>query len=101
MITDDKIVMIKTLMRRAGDAIRAIYNTRDFKVDMKADNSPLTIADRESNDIICKGLEQFDPSIPVISEESRALPYEMSKAYKTLWLVDPLDGTKEFIKRNG
>ncbi|MGD9009776.1 MAG: 3'(2'),5'-bisphosphate nucleotidase CysQ [Desulfobacteraceae bacterium] len=82
----------------AGDAILDIYDS-EFEVETKADQSPLTIADKRSHEIIQAGLSQFE--IPLISEEGRNIPYEERKAWHTAWIVDPLDGTKEFIKRNG
>jgi 3'(2'), 5'-bisphosphate nucleotidase len=82
----------------AGDAILGVYNT-EFEVETKADQSPLTIADKRSHQIIDAGLSQFD--IPLISEEGRSIPYEERKQWNIAWIVDPLDGTKEFIKRNG
>jgi 3'(2'), 5'-bisphosphate nucleotidase len=82
----------------AGRAIMEIYNKREgWAVEMKADDSPLTHADREANDIIVGGLAALEPEIPVLSEES---PWYGGRA-ATYWAVDPLDGTKEFIKRNG
>jgi 3'(2'), 5'-bisphosphate nucleotidase len=69
--------------------------------DKKTDNSPLTKADREGNTIICDALEQLSIQFPIISEENKLLSYEERKDYDHFWLVDPLDGTKEFIKRNG
>ena len=74
---------------------------RDAYVEIKDDNSPLTRADREANAIICEGLEQLNQKLPIISEENKAIPYEERKDYDYVWMVDPLDGTKEFIKRNG
>ncbi len=86
----------------AGKAIMDIYaSARDIEVIAKADDSPLTIADRKSNEIICSGLENLPVDYPIISEENKQVPYEVRKAYHKFWLVDPLDGTKEFIKRNG
>lgn len=82
----------------AGDAIVDIYHS-EFDVETKADNSPLTIADRRSHEIIQAGLSQFN--IPLISEEGKSIPYEERKQWPIAWIVDPLDGTKEFIKRNG
>lgn len=86
---------------KAGQAIRNIYNDpkADFHVERKADNSPLTIADRCSHDIIAAALA--DTPYPMLSEEGKELPYATRKNWHTLWIVDPLDGTKEFIKRNG
>lgn len=82
----------------AGKAIMKVYNT-DFDIAYKEDLSPLTEADRASHEIISTYLQKT--SIPVLSEEGKHLPYEVRKQWQTLWLVDPLDGTKEFIKRNG
>jgi 3'(2'), 5'-bisphosphate nucleotidase len=89
------------IAREAGGAIMAIYGREDFDVELKADESPLTIADKAANDIICAKLEQLSVKFPIISEENKAVPYETRKDYEYHWLVDPLDGTKEFIKRNG
>jgi 3'(2'), 5'-bisphosphate nucleotidase len=82
----------------AGSAILKIYG-QDFSIDKKSDNSPLTLADRESHDIISLYLAQT--SIPVLSEEGKNIDYTRRKNWKYFWLVDPLDGTKEFIKKNG
>ncbi|MCB0663345.1 MAG: 3'(2'),5'-bisphosphate nucleotidase CysQ [Saprospiraceae bacterium] len=90
------------IAKEAGDAILKIYkNEEDFGVESKDDNSPLTRADKASNQVICDGLEALDPAYPIISEENKAIPYEERKDFEYCWLVDPLDGTKEFIKRNG
>lgn len=85
----------------AGEKILSIYNdpASDFQIERKADNSPLTIADRKANEVI-NGLLRNTP-FPILSEEGKQLPYEVRKTWETLWVVDPLDGTKEFIKRNG
>lgn len=82
----------------AGDAILGIYDS-EFEVETKADQSPLTIADKRSHEIIQAALSQF--KIPLISEEGRSIPFEERKQWNIAWIVDPLDGTKEFIKRNG
>ena len=71
----------------------------EWQVEQKSDHSPLTLADRCSHNVIAAALE--DTGIPVLSEEGRHIPYEERRQWKTLWVVDPLDGTKEFIKRNG
>lgn len=81
----------------AGQAIMDVY-AKDINVDFKDDQSPLTEADRESDRIIHSVLKY---TFPIISEESKALPFEQRKTWDKFWLVDPLDGTKEFIKRNG
>ena len=85
----------------AGEKILSIYNdpNSDFQVEKKADNSPLTIADRAAHEVICRLLA--DTQFPVLSEEGKSKSYEERKSWKELWIVDPLDGTKEFIKRNG
>ena len=82
----------------AGQAILKIYKT-DFTVAHKPDQSPLTLADSESHRIIVEQLETTD--FPILSEEGRQLPYQERQAWNTFWLLDPLDGTKEFVKRNG
>jgi len=82
----------------AGEEILKIY-VRDFKVEFKADESPLTEADTAAHNMIVKALESTP--YPVLSEESRTISYEERKDWKTYWLVDPLDGTKEFIKKSG
>lgn len=86
---------------RAGEVILSIYNdpASDFEIEKKADNSPLTIADRKAHEMIA-GYLQNTP-YPLLSEEGKHLPYAERRAWDTLWIVDPLDGTKEFIKRNG
>ena len=83
----------------AGKAILEIYHSGEFNVELKGDNSPLTRADTASHDVIMSYLETTE--IPVLSEEGRNIPYKERKAWKQLWIVDPIDGTKEFIKRNG
>jgi len=82
----------------AGREILDVYNTV-FEVEQKSDNSPLTIADKRSHSIISNHLGSFD--LPILSEEGRDIAYSERKAWDRFWLVDPLDGTKEFIKRNG
>jgi 3'(2'), 5'-bisphosphate nucleotidase len=82
----------------AGGAILEIY-ALDFDVEYKADDSPLTAADKAAHEIIVEALESTP--YPVLSEESTAVAYEERRAWSTYWLVDPLDGTKEFIKKNG
>ncbi len=89
------------IAQKAGDAIMEIYGKDDFQVESKGDESPLTIADKTGNDIICAGLEALDIQFPIVSEENKLLSYDVRKDYVSSWLVDPLDGTKEFIKRNG
>lgn len=88
-----------TAALEAGQAILDIYHSDDFEVQLKGDNSPLTKADVASHNVIMSYLKQTD--IPVLSEEGKVIPYTERKDWKQLWIVDPLDGTKEFIKRNG
>ena len=96
------IAEITQIARRAGAAILDIYsNEADFQVEHKADTSPLTIADRTANAIICSALEALPVQYPIISEENKLQPYNERQHFKKAWLVDPLDGTKEFVKRNG
>ncbi len=93
---------VKTIAVMAGEKIMTIYDNEDnFQIESKDDNSPLTIADKEANKIICEGLKKINPDIPIISEENREIPYSERKSFTYCWMVDPLDGTKEFIKRNG
>lgn len=83
----------------AGQKICQVYNSTDFQIETKTDNTPLTLADRLSHQTITKQLES-EP-IPILSEEGKNIPYEQRKNWNLFWLVDPLDGTKEFIKKNG
>jgi len=83
----------------AGKKIAGIYAQADFEIEIKSDNSPLTIADKAAHEIISEILR--GTSIPVISEEGIIPEYEIRKNWKYCWIVDPLDGTKEFIKKNG
>jgi 3'(2'), 5'-bisphosphate nucleotidase len=88
------------IVARAGAAIMRIYDS-DFTVQRKQDNSPLTQADLESQRVIVEGLMQLTPDIPVLAEESAQAPWSERQAWRELWVVDPLDGTREFVKRNG
>ncbi|HWE84884.1 MAG TPA: 3'(2'),5'-bisphosphate nucleotidase CysQ [Terracidiphilus sp.] len=89
------------IAHRAGEAIMAIYAEPDPPVKYKKDDSPLTQADLASHHIICDGLAALSPRIPVLSEESAEIPYEVRRAWPSFWLVDPLDGTKAFLRRDG
>ena len=84
----------------AGQVILDIYQSDDLGIESKSDESPLTRADKAANDIICKGLTRITPDIPIISEENKEIPYAERRKFEYLWMVDPLDGTKEFIKKN-
>ena len=100
MIENIDIHKINSIAQKAGDEIMKIYQ-QDFDVDYKKDNSPLTIADIRSNEVIIKNLENLYPDIPILSEENKEIPYKTRKNWEYFWLIDPLDGTKEFVKKNG
>ncbi|MEQ9423488.1 MAG: 3'(2'),5'-bisphosphate nucleotidase CysQ [Cyclobacteriaceae bacterium] len=95
----EKLETAKKAALEAGAKILEIYGTDDFNIELKGDDSPLTIADQKAHEIICQHLEST--RIPILSEEGKGIPFEQRKDWKEFWLVDPLDGTKEFIKRNG
>ncbi|HYQ47776.1 MAG TPA: 3'(2'),5'-bisphosphate nucleotidase CysQ [Thermodesulfovibrionales bacterium] len=89
------------ISRDAGAAILEVYDS-DFAIEHKEDKSPLTLADRRSHEVIVNGLSGLDDmEIPILSEEGKNIPFEDRRAWEIFWLVDPLDGTKEFIRRNG
>jgi 3'(2'), 5'-bisphosphate nucleotidase len=89
-----------TIARSAGSAILKIYD-REFDVSFKEDASPLTQADLASHAVIRDALRELTPQVPLMSEESREIPYPERAEWREYWLVDPLDGTKEFVNRNG
>ncbi len=91
---------VRMLAAEAGGRIMAVYGTA-FTVTEKADASPLTLADLAAHEAISAGLRRLTPAIPVLSEESASVPFQERAAWDVFWLVDPLDGTKEFVKRNG
>jgi 3'(2'), 5'-bisphosphate nucleotidase len=97
---EDLIDPVVELSHRAGDAILDVYET-EFDVEHKEDESPLTRADMASHRTIVRGLAELTPGIPIISEESGLPPFEQRSRWETYWLVDPLDGTREFVNRNG
>ncbi len=92
---------LTALAKEAGAAIMAVYHGADVGATSKADNSPLTLADLASHRIIVNGLSKLTPNIPILSEEAADISYAERRNWNNFWLVDPLDGTKEFIKRNG
>ncbi|MBU0633407.1 3'(2'),5'-bisphosphate nucleotidase CysQ [bacterium] len=100
MINKINIEDIKDIALKAGDAIMEVYN-RDFNIEYKDDKSPLTEADKVSNQIICDLLENLYPNIPLLSEENKEVPFDIRKEWEYYWCIDPIDGTKEFIKKNG
>jgi len=95
----DLINIAMRAAHEAGQVILDIYESGDFDVEIKGDNSPLTRADRASHEVIMRHLTKLD--IPVLSEEGREMPFAERRGWQQLWVVDPIDGTKEFIKRNG
>src|SRR5688572_16276924 len=93
---------ILPILQAASKAILDIYADEDsFNTELKGDSSPLTEADKQANQIICEALGDLYPNIPVISEETKQALYLERAGYTNYFLVDPLDGTREFIKRNG
>ena len=93
---------IKVILESASDAILEIYSSFDSDdIEIKKDNSPLTTADKRSNEILCRELIKLFPNIPIISEENKESEYAERNTFNNCWIIDPLDGTKEFIKKNG
>ena len=87
--------------KKAGEAILEVYGS-EFSIERKADSSPLTVADKRSHEIITERLKGLQNArFPLLSEEGRDIPYGERREWKYYWLIDPLDGTKEFIRRNG
>jgi 3'(2'), 5'-bisphosphate nucleotidase len=99
MLNQIDIQDIVIIAKEAGNAIMQVYK-QDFEVEYKKDSSPLTLADKKANDIIEDGLNQLSVSLPILSEEGNDIPYKDRKHWEYFWLVDPLDGTKEFVKKN-
>jgi len=99
MLNNIDLEYIVSIAQKAGDAIMKIYN-QDFAVKYKDDKSPLTEADLKANEIICDSLKKLYPTIPIITEEESQVDYEVRKNWEYYWCIDPIDGTKEFIKKN-
>ena len=99
-LNNQDLAELNKIILDACRAIMEIYET-EFSVELKEDESPLTKADLASHEIIVEGLKRLFPDIPVLSEESTVPEYDERRAWSEYWLVDPLDGTKEFINRNG
>ncbi len=85
----------------AGKEILKIYQQESFEQQLKLDKSPLTKADIASHNLIINQLQKITPNIPILSEESKKVSWRIRRSWHTYWLIDPLDGTKEFIKKNG
>ena len=96
LLLDDVLLLAK----QAAEAIMQVYST-DFTVENKADESPLTQADKAAHAVIAAGLKKLTPDWPILSEEDKYPDYATRQQWDTYWLIDPLDGTKEFVKRNG
>lgn len=97
---NNRIPALIQLVKKAGEEILRIYHSdADINVQNKADDSPVTKADLRSNKILVEGLRKMDESIPIVSEENKTVPYSERKSFDRFWIIDPLDGTKEFINR--
>lgn len=94
------IEQLNDIALKAGHAILEIYN-KDFGIQKKSDGTPVTKADLKANEIICSELRRLYPNIPLLSEEETIIPYCIRRNWSEYFLIDPLDGTREFIKRNG
>ena len=101
MINWIKVSDIQSVIENAGALVKEVYDKRNFNVELKGDMTPVTEADRASSEYIVGALRKLYPEVPVISEEASLPPYEERVKWKYAWIVDPLDGTKEFIYRNG
>ncbi|MDZ7861128.1 MAG: 3'(2'),5'-bisphosphate nucleotidase CysQ [Candidatus Krumholzibacteriota bacterium] len=100
-MNDLKTDILIEIAAEAGNKIMEIYRSGDLMREKKSDNSPLTLADRTSHHIIKNLINKNFPAIPILSEEGVSIPFEKRKSWDKFWLIDPLDGTKEFIKGNG
>lgn len=101
MIEDYSLLLrpVYDLAVEAGEAILTLYRANDTEVNIKADNSPVTEADLKANQVIVEGLKRLTPDIPILSEEFTAIPFSERQQWQQYWLIDPLDGTKEYIER--
>ena len=100
ILNEELIVSTVKIAKKAGKAINQIYNS-DFNYELKSDSSPITAADNLSHKIITESLKILTPEIPIISEENCEIDYKTRAQWSQYWLVDPLDGNKEFINKNG
>jgi len=102
MLENKLLDQVITLAQNAGQKILEVYQQSEgLEIKNKSDDSPVTAADLAAHAILHPGLEQLLPNVPVLSEESLLPPYDIRKSWRRYWIIDPLDGTKEFIKRNG
>lgn len=100
MLSEHQITDIIALLEDAGKEILNVYNSKEFDTRIKEDNSPVTVADLASDKLIKSGLTLISPGIPVFSEETKEIGFGIRSGWNPLWILDPLDGTKEFIARN-
>lgn len=101
MLAEESVNRIVEIIEKAGNALLDVYKKQELDIEMKADATPVTEADKLSNEMLRKDLKALFPDIPIISEESNIPEYNARRKWDTFWLVDPLDGTKEFIYKNG
>ena len=99
-VTGESLAHLERIARAAGAEILRHY-TDDISVELKSDQSPVTAADHAAHELIVRALMEWDPDTPVVSEEGVVPPYGVRSSWTRFWLVDPLDGTKEFLQRNG
>jgi len=102
IIKNIDVLKLLKIVKEAGERVCHIYIMyKDFQIELKEDETPITIADKESNEILTTGITELYPEIPILSEEGIIYPFEERKKWEYFWLIDPLDGTKEFILKNG
>ncbi|MGL5390492.1 MAG: 3'(2'),5'-bisphosphate nucleotidase CysQ, partial [Shewanella sp.] len=101
LLTKAQLLQLVDIAAAAGEAILRIYHQADFAVSIKGDNSPVTAADVAAHQLICAALAKAFPGIPIMSEEASDIDWEVRRHWQRYWLIDPLDGTKEFILGNG
>ena len=102
MWKDEQLTNLLKIVRQAGIEILSVYShTNNYNVSYKEDNSPITEADRLANNLIVDALKKLPSNLPILSEESEDVPFSERESWEDYWLIDPLDGTREFIRRNG
>ncbi len=100
-ISQSIVDQLLSLCRQASDEILSVYHSSSCELSLKSDDSPLTAADLAAHKVLVDGLATLYPEVPILSEESEAIPFSVRQQWTSYWLIDPLDGTKEFIDRNG
>ncbi|WP_240776085.1 3'(2'),5'-bisphosphate nucleotidase CysQ [Nitrincola schmidtii] len=102
MITPDQLLDLKQLIYRAGDAIMSIYADQSlWETQQKSNDTPVTAADLAAQEVLIKGLSSLTPNLPILSEEGLMADWQIRQHWSRYWLLDPLDGTREFLQRNG